>query len=46
MFHPLVYKTRLCKRPNCPFGRLCAHAHGKRELRNSGPLLTTLEAFV
>lgn len=35
MYHPVLYKTTLCKRhPACPFGRLCAHAHSQEQLRN------------
>jgi hypothetical protein len=33
MFHPLLYKTQPCERLACPFGLLCAHAHGVAELR-------------
>lgn len=38
MFHPLVYKTRLCTRRRCQFGRLCSHAHSFEELRSGEEL--------
>lgn len=39
MYHPANFRTRLCDRfeksgdDRCRFGSLCAHAHGKKQLR-------------
>ena len=36
MYHPIIYLTKLCDRPNqCPFGRYCAKAHDRSTIKNT-----------
>ena len=36
MYHPIVYLTKSCGKPNsCPFGRYCAKAHDRSTIRNT-----------
>lgn len=45
MYHPLVFRTALCRRTDgCLFGnKLCAHAHSSRDLRERVLVLNTYE---
>lgn len=36
MYHPLLFKTSMCRNSPCDFGSQCAHAHSTTELRATG----------